>query len=81
MNQTLQKVQHIEPTEVQENWSKVKLPNGDTLKFKHVVLGIVMHLNEDGTPRKNEDGAIQYGVILSPMISGVYPAEERKRQN
>jgi hypothetical protein len=70
------KTKQIEPTYVEENWSYVHLPNGDKLKYKHVVLGIIQQLDEKGVPKFLEDGTPMYGIVTSHIICGVVPKSE-----
>ncbi len=74
-----QKSKQIEPTHVEEPWTIIHLPNGDKLKCKHVVVAVIMLLNEDGSSKINEDGSIMYGVIHSNPIVGLLPKEEQRK--
>ena len=41
MTEQQQKSKLIEPTHIEENWTIIHLPNGDKLKAKHVVIGVI----------------------------------------
>ncbi len=73
------KSKQIEPTHVEEPWTIIHLPNGDKLKVKHVVMGVIMFLNDDGSSKTNEDGSVVYGVVQSPPIVGLLPKEEQRK--
>ena len=79
MNNPQQKSKQIEPTHVEEPWTIIHLPNGDKLKVKHVIMGVMMLLNEDGTQKKLEDGTPCYGVVCSNTIVGLLPKEEQRK--
>lgn len=74
-----QKSKQIEPTHVEEPWTIIHLPNGDKLKVKHIIMGVLMMLDESGNPKKNEDGSTVYGVICSNTIVGLLPKEEQRK--
>ena len=75
-----QKSKQIEPTHVEEPWTIIHLPDGDKIKCKHVVIGVMQMLNEDGTPKLLEDGATRmYGVVHSQPTVGLLPKEEQRK--
>lgn len=74
-----QKSKQIEPTHVEEPWTIIHLPNGDKIKCKHVVIGVMQILDEAGNPKLLEDGTRMYGVIHSQPIVGLLPKEEQRK--
>ena len=69
---------HVTPTHVDENWSFIHMPNGDVIRIKHVVMGVMQQFDEKGEQAKLPDGSFVYGVTMSNPIIGVVPASEAK---
>jgi hypothetical protein len=80
-NEQQQKTKRIEPSHVEENWTIIHLPNGDKLKTKHVVMGVMAILDESGKQKTLDDGTPCYGVVFSQPIVGLLPKEEQRKTN
>lgn len=62
------KTRNIKVTKADEPWNFIHLIDGTIIKTRHIVVGVLQLLNNDGNPIVDETGCVQYAIQHNMIV-------------